>query len=116
MILVAGESLIDLIVDPAGGVRASLGGGPYNAARTMARLGAEVQFLGRVSADPFGSLLAGGLAQSGVRMDPSCGSVRALNFFHKLPSLSTRIYSISCWFQPQILNCSLKPVCSRTAP
>ena len=68
MILVAGESLIDLIVDPAGGVRASLGGGPYNAARTMARLGAEVQFLGRVSADPFGSLLAGGLAQSGVRL------------------------------------------------
>jgi fructokinase len=68
MILVAGESLIDLIVDPAGEVRASLGGGPYNAARTMARLGAEVQFLGRVSADPFGSRLAEGLAQSGVRL------------------------------------------------
>jgi fructokinase len=68
MILVAGESLIDLIVDPAGGVRASPGGGPYNAARTMARLGADVQFLGRVSADPFGSLLAGGLDKSGVRL------------------------------------------------
>src|ERR1041385_9484110 len=65
MILVAGESLIDLIVDPAGGVRASLGGGPYNAARTMARLGAQVQFLGRMSADPFGSRLAEGLAESG---------------------------------------------------
>jgi fructokinase len=68
MILVAGESLIDLIVSPAGGVTASPGGGPYNAARTMARLGARVQFLGHVSADPFGKLLAGGLAQSGVRL------------------------------------------------
>ena len=51
MILVAGESLIDLIVDPAGGVRASLGGGPYNAARTMAGRGAQVQFMGRVTDD-----------------------------------------------------------------
>jgi fructokinase len=68
MILVAGESLIDLIADPAGGVRASLGGGPYNAARTLSRLGAPAQFLGRVSADPFGAQLAGGLAESGVHL------------------------------------------------
>ena len=34
----------------------------------MARLGAPVQFLGQVSADPFGALLARGLAQSGVRL------------------------------------------------
>jgi fructokinase len=34
----------------------------------MARLGAPVQFLGQVSADPFGGLLADGLAQSRVRL------------------------------------------------
>jgi fructokinase len=37
-ILVAGESLIDLIVTPDGAVRASPGGAAFNAARTIARL------------------------------------------------------------------------------
>jgi fructokinase len=51
-------------------VHASPGGGAFNAARTAARLGAPTWFLGRVSTDPFGLLLAEQLAQSGVRTDP----------------------------------------------
>ena len=66
MILVAGESLIDLIVEPDGQVRANPGGGPFNAARTIARLGHAAQFLGRFSTDPFGQLLMGKLSEDGV--------------------------------------------------
>jgi fructokinase len=68
MILVAGESLIDLIVGPDDGVHASPGGGPFNAVRTIARLGQPTRFLGRFSADPFGQLLTGKLAQDGVEL------------------------------------------------
>jgi fructokinase len=72
VILVAGESLIDLIVGPGGSVLASPGGGPFNAARTMARLGVPTRFLGRFSTDPFGQVLADQLAQSGVSVaDPA---------------------------------------------
>ena len=39
MIVVAGESLIDLIVGPDDRVEAIPGGGPYNVARTIRRLG-----------------------------------------------------------------------------
>jgi len=66
MILVAGESLVDLIVTPDGTVHPSPGGGPFNAARTMSRLGLPVQFLGRFSTDPFGTRLAGRLRQDNV--------------------------------------------------
>lgn len=68
MILVAGESLIDLIVGPDDGVHASPGGGAFNTARTIARLGQPTRFLGRFSADPFGRLLTGKLAQDGVEL------------------------------------------------
>jgi fructokinase len=68
MILVAGESLIDLIVGPDDGVHASPGGGAFNTARTIARLGQPARFLGRFSADPFGRLLTGKLAQDGVEL------------------------------------------------
>jgi fructokinase len=68
MILVAGESLIDLIVGPDHGVHASPGGGPFNAVRTIARLGQPTRFLGRFSDDPFGQLLTGKLAQDGVEL------------------------------------------------
>ena len=68
MILVAGECLIDLIVGPDNTVHASPGGGPFTAARTIARLGQPTRFLGRFSADPFGQLLAGKLTQDGVEL------------------------------------------------
>jgi fructokinase len=68
MILVVGESLIDLIVGPDGQTHASPGGGPFNAARTMGRLGQPTRFLGRFSADPFGQLLADRLAGDQVTL------------------------------------------------
>jgi len=68
MILVAGESLIDLIVGPEDGVHASPGGGPFNTARTIARLGQPTRFLGHFSADPFGQILSRKLAQDGVEL------------------------------------------------
>ncbi len=69
MILVAGESLMDLIVGPDGAVHAAAGGGPFNTARTIARLGQPARFLGRFSADPFGALLAGKLRADQVELE-----------------------------------------------
>jgi fructokinase len=68
MILVAGEALVDLVVTD-GGIVPSPGGGPYNTARALGRLGAAVGFLGRLSRDRFGSMLADVLAESGVSLD-----------------------------------------------
>jgi fructokinase len=68
VIVVAGEALVDLVVGPGGQVAARPGGGPYNAARTLARLGAETTFLGRLADDGFGRLLRDGLAGEGVAL------------------------------------------------
>lgn len=69
MIVVAGEALIDLIVGPDGEMAAVPGGGPYNTARTIARLGQPVRFLGRVSTDRFGGTLLHNLQVDGVDVD-----------------------------------------------
>jgi len=69
VIVVAGEALVDLIVAADGRLSATPGGGPYNAARTIARLGAECSFLGRVSSDRFGRDLLAGLRADGVGLD-----------------------------------------------
>ena len=66
MITVAGEALIDLIVDPAGHVDPRLGGGPFNVTRAVARLGLPVAFLGRLSSDRFGQLMRADLDRHGV--------------------------------------------------
>ena len=66
VIVVAGEALIDLIVHPDGGVAAIPGGGPFNTARTIGRLGLEVAFLGRISTDRFGRRQAAELEADGV--------------------------------------------------
>lgn len=57
MIVVGGEALVDLVIDPDGAVTAKLGGGPFNAARAIGRLGSAVTFLGALSNDRFGTLL-----------------------------------------------------------
>ena len=44
----------------------SSGGGPFNAARAIGRLGSDVAFLGRTSHDRFGSLLHRELLADGV--------------------------------------------------
>jgi fructokinase len=66
VIVVAGEALMDLIVGADGGLTANAGGGPYNAARTIARLGGASAFLGRVSGDRFGRELLAALRADGV--------------------------------------------------
>jgi fructokinase len=66
MITVAGEALIDLIVDPAGHVDPRYGGGPFNVARAIARLGQPAAFLGRFSGDRFGRLMQADLDRHGV--------------------------------------------------
>ena len=68
-VVIAGEALIDLIIGPDGSVTPAAGGGQYNAARALARLGGEVQFMGRMSDDWFGKLLSARLAEDGVGTD-----------------------------------------------
>lgn len=66
MIIVAGEALIDLILHADGRVSAVPGGGPFNVARTIGRLGGDVAYLGRLSTDRFGRILRTALETDGV--------------------------------------------------
>jgi fructokinase len=72
MLCVGGEALVDLVPAPAtgagelGALLPLLGGGPYNVAVTLGRLGAPVRFLSRLSADTFGDALLERLRLSGV--------------------------------------------------
>jgi fructokinase len=66
VIVVAGEVLVDLVVRADGEVDARLGGGPYNTARTLARLGAATTFFGGLAGDRFGRLLRDALDAEGV--------------------------------------------------
>jgi fructokinase len=66
VILVTGEALIDLVLYADGTVVAKDGGGPYNAARTIARLGEPVRFLAALSTDRFGRGLLQQLRNDGV--------------------------------------------------
>ena len=68
MIVVCGEALIDMIQNGDGTQRATPGGGPFNTARALARLGVPTAFLGRLSTDSFGRELAGLLARDGVSL------------------------------------------------
>ena len=70
MIVVAGEALHDLVVE-LDGARVSLhpGGGPFNAARTVGRLGGRVAFLGRLSDDELGRRLRARLEEDGVLLE-----------------------------------------------
>ena len=66
MIVVGGESLIDLIAYPGGRLTAIPGGGPFNTARTIGRLGGSAAYLGRLSTDRFGRALLDRLILDGV--------------------------------------------------
>jgi fructokinase len=68
VIAVIGQALVDLVAAADGTLAARPGGGPYNTARTIGRLGGQVSFLGRLSDDAFGRLLRAGLAESGVTL------------------------------------------------
>jgi fructokinase len=68
VILVAGEALYDLVPRAGGDLSAHPGGGPFNTARTIARLEQPVAFLGRLSGDRFGATLERMLAEDGVAL------------------------------------------------
>ncbi|HEY5435816.1 MAG TPA: carbohydrate kinase [Candidatus Limnocylindrales bacterium] len=69
MIVLAGDALVDLIVRPDGQLVPVAGGGPYNAARAVARLGVPCAWIGGLSGDRFGRVLEAGLAADGVSLD-----------------------------------------------
>ncbi|WP_430378663.1 carbohydrate kinase family protein [Streptomyces sp. B1-3] len=69
MIVVAGEALIDLVPQGRGALaslKPALGGGPYNTAVALGRLGSPTAFCSRVSLDAFGEALLVGLREAGV--------------------------------------------------
>ncbi|WP_324783606.1 carbohydrate kinase [Streptomyces sp. H51] len=69
MIVVAGEALIDLVPQGTGALaalRPALGGGPYNTAVALGRLGSPTAFCSRTSRDAFGEALLNGLRAAGV--------------------------------------------------
>ncbi|MFJ8823443.1 carbohydrate kinase [Streptomyces sp. NPDC102467] len=80
MIVVAGEALIDLVplaaapddgpADALPPLAPRLGGGPYNTAVALGRLGSAVAFCSRVSRDAFGEALLDGLRTAGVDVAP----------------------------------------------
>ena len=69
MIVVCGEALIDMVRNADGTQRGVPGGGPFNTARGLARLGVPVAFLGHLSADRFGRELADLLTADGVSLE-----------------------------------------------
>lgn len=67
-VLVAGESLVDVLT-AADGTRTELpGGSPANVAVALARLGADVRLLTAYADDHFGSILAGYVGERGVQL------------------------------------------------
>ncbi|MET9382466.1 carbohydrate kinase [Streptomyces sp. NPDC002928] len=69
MIVVAGEALIDLVPQGPGALanlKPTLGGGPYNTAVALGRLGSRTAFCSRTSYDAFGEALLDGLREAGV--------------------------------------------------
>jgi fructokinase len=70
MIVVGGEALYDLVVQgPGDSMQGHPGGGPFNTARTIGRLGQSVAYLGRLSRDRFGQRLEALLAHDGVELE-----------------------------------------------
>jgi fructokinase len=65
MIVIGGEALVDL-VDDNGSLRAIAGGGPFNTAIAFGRLDVPVGFLGAISRDAHGHMLAEQLVEAGV--------------------------------------------------
>jgi fructokinase len=65
MIVIGGEALVDL-VDNAGSLHPLAGGGPFNTAIAFGRLDVPVGFLGTISRDAYGEMLAQRLADAGV--------------------------------------------------
>ena len=82
---VAGEVLIDLI--PVGSERKPIvGGGPANAAKALANLGIDTQFIDGISFDKYGLMAKDELVSAGVKLDyvkysdkPTCLAIVSLS-------------------------------------
>ncbi len=75
-VLVAGESLVDVVLGPDGRtLEETPGGAPLNIAVGLARLGVPTQLLTAFADDPYGELIGRHLEDSGVDLHP--GSTRA---------------------------------------
>ncbi|MEY2533261.1 MAG: fructokinase [bacterium] len=68
VILVGGEALYDVVLTDGDELKAHPGGGPFNAARAIARLERPVAYLGRLSNDRFGARLERILVDDGVHL------------------------------------------------
>jgi fructokinase len=68
-VVVTGDALVDFVLEADGGTTPNLGGGAFNAARTLGRLGLRPVFIGRLSNDRYGQALRAALEESGVRLD-----------------------------------------------
>ncbi len=68
MLTVIGEALVDVVSREGEEPRAHVGGSPMNVAVGLARLGHDVQFLGRYGRDEYGRQVADHLAGNGVRL------------------------------------------------
>jgi fructokinase len=75
-IVVAGESLVDLVPEPDGRLRPLPGGSPFNVAVGLGRLGVPTALLGPLSDDAFGALLTRRLADADVRPLPEARVAR----------------------------------------
>lgn len=75
-VVVVGEALIDLVPRPDGTLAPVPGGGPFNTARAVGRLGQAAAFVGAVSGDSFGRDLAMALAGDGVQLHPALRTER----------------------------------------
>ncbi len=69
VIVVAGEALVDVIARRDGEIDAVPGGGPFNTARAIGRLGVPVAWAGVLSHDANGRAMAEALAADGVSLD-----------------------------------------------
>jgi fructokinase len=65
VIVIGGEALVDLVEDN-GVLRTVAGGGPFNTAIAFGRLDVPVGFLGAISRDAYGQMLAEQLIEAGV--------------------------------------------------
>lgn len=83
-IVVAGEALIDLVPGDDGRLTALPGGSPFNVAIGLGRLGVSTGYLGPLSDDGFGDLLAARLADAQVDrvLDGRCALPTSLAMVH----------------------------------
>lgn len=68
MIVVVGEALIDVVVDPEAGTTEEVGGGPLNVATTMGRLDTATVLITQASDDDRGARILEHLANAGVEV------------------------------------------------